>query len=184
MEDQNIIDLLEARAEEGLSALSEKYGAYCREILYRILGNPEDIEEALNDTWLRIWQSIPPAKPDNLRLYTGKCARNLALDRLRRQKAVKRGGELVRAEEELEIFAAPGGGPEEEALYRDRLRSLNEFLGTLDPEKRVLFIRRYWNLESVADLAKEFYTTERRVSGILHRVREKLKKKWKEEGLD
>ena len=184
MEDQNIIDLLEARSEDGLSALAEKYRPYCLEILLRILASPEDAEECLNDTWMRIWQSIPPASPGNLKLYVGKCARNLALDRLRRQKAVKRGGELVRVEEELESLVSPQAGPEEEALYRDRIRSLNAFLGELPTEKRVIFIRRYWYLDNIADLAEKFGCSERRINGILHRVREKLKKKWKEEGLD
>ena len=184
MEDQNIIRLLEARSEEGLSALSEKYGAYCREILRRILESPEDIEECLNDTWMRVWQSIPPTSPVSLKLYAGKCARNLALDRLRRERAVKRGGELTRVEEELEILASRGPGPEEEVLLQDRIRSLNAFLGELPTEKRVIFVRRYWYLDSIADLADQFGCSERRINGILHRVREKLKKKWKEEGLD
>ena len=99
-------------------------------------------------------------------------------------RLILRGGELIRVEEELESLVSPQSGPEEEALYRDRIRSLNGFLGELPTEKRVIFVRRYWYLDSIADLAEKFGCSERRINGILQRVREKLKNKWKEEGLD
>lgn len=71
MTDNEIIQMLAARLESGISARSEQYGAYCRQIALRMTGRPEDTEEIVNDVWLRAWGSIPPQKPTSLRHYLG-----------------------------------------------------------------------------------------------------------------
>ena len=128
MTDDEIIRLLEARRETALEALSAEYGGYCREIAYRLTGQPEDAEEIVNDLWLRVWESIPPQKPESLRHYLAKLTRNLAFDLLRKQRAEKRGGsELPLVLEELEN-CLPAGETPESALSAKKLgAAVNRF---------------------------------------------------------
>ena len=106
MEDWEILDLFQQRSEQAILELSRKYGPLCMKLAYNILGNIGDAEECVNDTYLAAWNSIPPQRPSNLRLFLGKITRNLSLDRYRRLHADKRGGgELPGLLEELESCA-------------------------------------------------------------------------------
>jgi RNA polymerase sigma-70 factor (ECF subfamily) len=73
-------------------AIGDKYSKYCRVIAVNILGNAQDAEEVLNDTYNRVWNAIPPQRPNNLRAFIGRITRNLAFDRLEKANAKKRGG--------------------------------------------------------------------------------------------
>lgn len=101
MEENQIIQLLFERNEDALAAVLQKYGRYCEIIVKNVLGNNTDADECVNDTLLDVWNSIPPNKPENLRTYVGKIARNNALDRLKRDTAKKRGGEMKAIVDEL-----------------------------------------------------------------------------------
>ena len=102
MEDAQIVALYWARDEEALRETDRRYGPYCRTVAGRILTAPEEVEECVNDTWLRAWNVIPPQRPTRLRAFLAKITRNLALDRLKAQTRAKRGGgEAALALEEL-----------------------------------------------------------------------------------
>ena len=92
MDDTAIIELFHQRDERAIRAADDAYGDYCRSISMRILGSPSDAEECVNDTFLREWNTIPPQCPAKLSLYLGRIARNLSIDRARKNKAAKRGG--------------------------------------------------------------------------------------------
>ena len=101
MTDEEIISLYFDRSEEAIDATQRKYDGYCRSILARLLGSPRDVEETLSDIWLKAWLSIPPNRPDDLKLYLAKIGRNLALNQLRERRAVRRGGGADAVLEEL-----------------------------------------------------------------------------------
>lgn len=105
MEDREIIDLFRQRPEEALSACSRLYGRYCRKIAENILHSPEDAHECVNETWLKAWNAIPPARPARLKAYLGRICRNIALDRYAAAHTQKRGGGAV--EIALEELAEP-----------------------------------------------------------------------------
>ena len=111
MEDQQIIQLYWDRREQAIWESDRKYGAYCRSIARRILAVEEDAEECVNDTWLHAWNAMPPQRPSILSAFFGKLARNLSLDRWRRNRAAKRGGDQVElALHELgDCLPAPAG---------------------------------------------------------------------------
>ena len=92
MSDEEIIALYFARDEQALAQTDAKYGPYCFSLANAILPSREDAEEALNDTYLKAWQSMPPKKPAVLRLFLAKITRNLAFSRWRNLTAQKRGG--------------------------------------------------------------------------------------------
>lgn len=181
MEDKRIIELYWLRSEEAISQTASKYGAYCRSIAWNILYNQEDTEECVNDTWLRTWDTIPPQRPKVLQTFLGKITRNLSLDRWRSNHAQKRDNGVLLALEELEECVPCGNSNMSEDLtIRD---ALNGFLRGLKPEHRKVFLRRYWYLSPVKEIAEDYKISESKVKMILLRTREKLKAHLESEGI-
>lgn len=174
----DIIELLERRSELGLELLKEKYTSYCYSIIYRLLQDHEQTEEALSDVWLQIWNSIPPARPQRLRAYLAKTARNTALHYLRYQDAQKRSGVTVLLDELSECIPDPRWERDTSEL-KELLRS---FVSDLSPEERRIFLRRYWYGADIRQIAQERGCTENRITGILFRTRKRLKKYLEKEG--
>ena len=154
MEDARIVELYWERDEAAIAESSAKYGGYCYQIAFRILALREDAEECVGDTWLRAWEAMPPSRPGRLDTFLGKITRNLSLDRWRALRAQKRWqGQAELALTELGDCLPASGGVEQEVEAAALAESLNRFLESLPQEKRVLFVRRYWYLCSVEELA-------------------------------
>ena len=185
MEDCAIIDLYWARNPEAISRTSEKYGNYCRAVARNILPDRRDADECVNDTWLKCWQSIPPQHPRSLKGFAGRIVRNLALSVRRADAAQKRGGGQVQlALDELSEVVSGGETPEG-ALDRQAFRAaLDSFLAGLPKDRRDLFLRRYWYLDSVEQLAKRFHMSKTQVTTTLHRLRGKLRAHLEQEGFE
>jgi len=176
MTDDKIIDLFWQRDESAVKELSAKYSGYLGVICGNILKNSEDREECLNDTWLRAWNSIPPQKPRNLRIYLAKITRNLAFDRYKRQTAAKRGsGDTELILEELENCISHIDNVEKTVISKEIGIAINEFLKTLSERDRNIFIRRYFFAESSETIAKRYALTVNNIMVILTRTRMKLK---------
>ena len=185
MDDNEIIQLFFARDEGAIQAAQRQYGAYCAAVAENILGDRETAEECVNDTWLKCWQSIPPQRPNSLKSFAGRIARNLALSALRAGTAQKRGGGQVQlALDELSEVVSGGETPEG-AMDRQALRAaLDGFLAGLPERSRSLFLRRYWYLDSVEQLAKRFGMSKTQATTTLHRLRQKLRVHLEQEGFD
>ncbi len=176
MTDDEIIRLLEARREQAVEALSKEYGAYCRQIAFRLIKQPEDAEEIVNDVWLRVWNSIPPLRPDSLRHYLAKLTRNLAFDLYRKQKAAKRGGEeLPLVLEELQGCLSTKETPESTLSAKELGEAIDRFLNSQSTHVQDIFLRRYFYSESITDIAVRYGMREANVRLTLSRTRTKLK---------
>lgn len=177
MDDPGIIALYFDRDERALTATIEKYDRYCRTVAQNILGSPEDTEECVSDTWLRAWNSIPPARPDDLRAYLAKITRRLALDRLEKNTAVRRGGHESPAplDELADILAAPDT-PDDDLSAAALSDDIDRFLRTQPTRAADLFVLRYFYGESVGALALRYGLRPNAVSALLSRTRKKLKK--------
>ena len=185
MEDGQIVQLFRDRNELAIHESAAKYGAYCTSIAVNILGNPADAEECVNDTWLKAWNAIPPADPADLKTYLGKITRNLAADRSRAMHRTKRGGgELPAVLDELGDIASGRDDALSPLLAEELLEEIRRFLTALPPEKRVMFIRRYWYADSIAAIAERLSVSENRVSVTLNRIREKLRDHLNRKGYD
>ena len=172
MNDAEIVARFWSRDADAVAAAEAVHGAFCRTLARNILGSDEDAEECVNDALFSAWNAIPPEKPRSLRAYLGKLTRNHALNRLERSRAGKRGGGA--ADAVLDELAEVLGGV--------LIRTINAFLGSLDPGRRLLFVRRYWYGESVGSLAARLGMGENAVSAALRRIRLKLKNYLKREG--
>ncbi len=184
MDEKQIIDLYFARSEQAISETDLKYGKYCRQVAYNILYNHQDSEECVNDTYLKAWTMIPPKRPNPLKVFLGRITRNLALDRWDWNRAAKRGGgEMATSLEELhECIPAPTG-TEQEIEHKELVRVLNEFLGRLPAERRKVFLRRYWNLSPIKEIASFYGLSESKVKMLLMRTRNALKDYLEQEGV-
>lgn len=183
MEDSGIIALYWARDQEAIRATSEKYGAYCGSIAQNILGNRADAEECVNDTWLKAWDSMPPQRPAVLSAFLGRITRNLSLNRYHIRAAAKRGGgEAPLVLDELAEVVSGGESVEGALDRRELIRAIDRFLERLPPEKRSIFLCRYWYFDPVAEIAARFGRTENSVAVILSRLRQKLRRELLEGG--
>ena len=184
MEDTEIIDLYWQRDQRAIDETHGKYGGFLAGIAWNILRSHSDAEECVNDTWLRAWNAMPPQRPGILSAFFGKLTRNLSLDRWRYNRAAKRGGPQVEmALEELgECLPAPGR-PEDHLEERETADLISRFLREQPQLDRVLFLRRYWYLDSVAALAERFSMNENTVKSRLHRTRLRLKEVLLREGV-
>ena len=174
MEDKRIIQLFFARAEDAIGALAKKFGARLLATARNILGTAEDAEESVSDTYLAVWNAIPPKKPDPLAGFVFKTGRNLALKKLRDRTAGKRDSRYDVPLDELAGCIA-GSSLEDEFDARLLGRAVDRFLNTLPRDSRIMFLRRYWFGDSVKDIARHFSLSENTVSVRLSRVRTQLK---------
>lgn len=184
MEDKGIIDLYWERSEKAISETAVKYGRYCFGIAFNILGNREDSEESVNDTYLAAWKVMPPRRPRLLAAFLGKMTRYISLDRWKKRTAEKRGGGVVPLLlNELEDCVAGAYNIEEEYLRKELIRKINHFLEGLPETERKVFVCRYWYMDSIADIGERFKFSESKVISMLYRTRKKLGKMLEKEGL-
>ena len=186
MEDAEIITLLFERSEDGIAAVESKYSKLYRSILKGILGDSEDAEECANELLLAVWNAIPPDSPEYLPLYLCKIARNIALNRYKKNRRKKRDVGVTFLIDELEEctpqFIDTSDELERLADAEIIKRSIDKLMDVLDAESRVLFVRRYVLGETVKELSVRFKLRERYISVKMHRAKEKLRIILEEEG--
>ncbi len=175
MDDKGIIKLFFERSEQAIAALSEAHGAFLASVARGILDDEQDVEEALSDAYLGLWNAIPPNDPDSLRGFACRVVRNCAIKRFQANRAAKRGRGYEVALEEIEGVFAAAGSPEEEVSAKETGELINQFLSQLDPQSRTLFVRRYFLGQSPGQIAGDLHLTSHYVSVRLHRIREKLR---------
>ena len=176
MEDANIVALYWQRDQGAITASDEKYGTLRHSLSFNILQTHEDAEECVNDTYLRTWNAIPPARPSAFRAWLGRIVRNLSLDRWKQSRTAKRGGDgmEVLLGEQDDCVPEPHGT--EKAMEDQEIASLiSAFLRRQSPESRVIFLRRYWYGQSVADIAAGMNCGEGKVKSALFRTRKALR---------
>ena len=183
MEDEKIIDLCFARSEQGIRELDNQYGAICRSLSYNIVNNRQDAEECVNDAYLGVWNTVPPARPSPLLAYLCRIVRNLSLKVYWKKNAAKRSSVYTIAMEEIEACVADRKTVEDEIEARELARIMEEFLDTLTLENRVIFMRRYWFSDSCRDIAGLMGLTEKNISVRLTRIRQKMRQYLMERGV-
>ena len=183
MEDRAIIALLRERDEAGLRAAGEAYGAYCRRLAENLLGSGEDAEECWSDALLRLWNAVPPEEPRSLRAYLLKLTRAAAIDRLRAEKAQKRGGgSMPLLLDELAECLPGGSDAESEVLARALGEAVGRWLRNLPARDRALFVGRYFRGDAPEDLARRLGMRANTVSAALGRCRRRLRAYLEKEG--
>ena len=178
MDDGRILDLFFARDQLALEETAAKYGLRLLSFARKLLPDPQDAQECLNDTYLAAWDRIPPARPQSLFAWLCRVLRNHCCDRYRRESTLKRSALVVELSQELEntLLSPPPG--EEEGLSE----LLDKFLRSLDKSSRILFVRRYFYAASWQELSAMTALGANTIAARLARMRKKLRKILLEEG--
>lgn len=175
MTDRQIIEMYWNRNESAISETAEKYGTYCYAIAFNILNDEEDSKESVNDTYIEVWNKIPPNKPNILKNFLGRIARCISIDRWRKKTAKKRGGgELPDVLEELSECITKSGNPINEMEKELLNETINDFIKKLKDTEQKVFLCRYWYAESVKEIAEQCGFSESKVKSMLMRTRKKL----------
>ncbi|MDO4410503.1 MAG: sigma-70 family RNA polymerase sigma factor [Akkermansia sp.] len=176
MEDEEIVQLYFDRDARAISATSDKYGSYCTTVAMNILGNYEDVEECVNEAYLKTWNSIPPHRPKMLSAFLGKIVRNLSFNRRKYNIADKRGGsELTDVLSELGDCVSGNDCAEKDYEYKELVSAINDFLKELSENKRNIFVCRYYYTDKISDIAERFNMKESTISMMLGKLRTKLR---------
>lgn len=185
MEDNKIIDLFWKRDESAIRETEITYGRYCRTIAFNILGDEEDVQECLNDTWLGAWNSIPPARPACLSAFLAKITRNLAISKYRAKYAKKRTGDrLSESLDELGECIPVSNDNVSQAIDRRILaEAINGYLDTCSEKQRKIFVRRFFYFDSIAEISQMYGIGQSDVKVTLMRMRRSLQKILEEEEL-
>lgn len=183
MDDRSIVTLFWKRDPRAVECTDQKYGPYCHQIAMNILNDREDARECVNDTYWDAWNAMPPNRPAVLSTFLGKITRRISIDRWRSRTAQKRGG----GEAEIalqELGECVSGIPSAEAAveHRELVAAIRSFLGKLPRTQRIIFLQRYWYLESVKGIAGKWGYTYEKTAAILRRTRLKLHDYLEQEG--
>ena len=182
LEDSKIISLFFERSEQAIRELDCKYGSAVKKTAANILDDRLDVEECVDDTYMKVWDNIPPQVPNPLVGFVCKIARNLAVNRYHANHAEKRNGKYDLILDEMEECIPSGTDIETEYEAKELSAAINRFLSSLSREDRFLFVGRYWYADSVTDLAAMTNDSANRISVRLFRLREKLRKTLVKEG--
>ena len=182
MDDKQIVALYWERSEDAIAQTKKKYGRYCHYIARNILYSDQDAEECVNDTYQKAWETMPPKKPELLSAYLGKLTRHIAINSYIHDHADKRSPGMQMILDEAEEFIPDPADSDisDEIHLRD---AINSFVASLTQEVRVVFVRRYWYMSSVKDIAKDYGMTESKVKITLMRTRNRFKEYLEREGI-
>lgn len=183
MKDCEIVALFFERSEQAIAELILKYETAIQKVASNILGNSQDVEECVNDTYLQVWNTIPPQKPESLGAYSCRVAKNVSLNRYHANTAQKRNSFYDAALDELEGTVSALASVESEYDAKELSEYINRFLKTLSYDDRYLFLRRYWYADPVSEIAERMRLKPHAVSVRLFRIRKKLQNYLKKEGM-
>ncbi len=181
MNDDKIIALYFNRDEDAIKETNIKYGSRLRNLSYKILQSEEDSKECVNDTYLKTWNTIPPTRPKYFYAYVAKICRNQSFNILDYKKALKRNADIISLSDEL-LNSIP-------SIINDDLdekefkKLINDFLRSISKDHRIIFIKRYFFLESIEEISKEYHYSNSKVKTSLYRTRMKLRKYLEENGV-
>lgn len=184
MDDNWIIEMYWNRDKQAIHETEQKYGRLCYRLADNILKLKEDAEECVNDTFMKLWNSIPDDRPAHFPAYICQIVKRLALSKLRYNKADKRAAENCVPYEELSEIVSGGADPEEASIMSELSESISEYLMTESKQNRIIFVRRYWYYDSAETIAEALNISPGTVWSVLSRMRKRLKKRLKKEGYD
>jgi RNA polymerase sigma-70 factor (ECF subfamily) len=180
MQDSDLIDLLKQHNQQGMDELLSHYVPFMRYIIAPILPDYHEREECLADMSMRVWEKIDlyDTERGNFKSWLSSLARNVALNHARKNRHLKEMHEMP------PDLPSPDADPEEQIIRQERIKALGNALQSLSSSERALFYRKYYYIQSTAQIASELGMTERAVEGRLYRLKKQLRRKLGGEGIE
>ncbi len=175
MDDSKILDLFFERSEEAIVELSKKYGSVCMKVSMNVLNNYTDAEECVNDSYLAVWNVVPPEKPNPLLAFVCRIVRNVSINLYKKKNAKKRKSNYYLCIDELENYVSGQDSFQDEHTKTELASYIDEFLDSLSALNRMIFVRRFWYMDSYTDIAKASGLREGTVRTRLSRIKAELK---------
>lgn len=176
MDDGNIINLFFERSERAIIELANKYGPVCFTVSINILNDRLEAEECVNDSYLAVWNNIPPQRPNPLLSFVCRIVRNISINRYKKNSAQKRKGNYELCLDEIENIVSNHSSVEDECSVAELTALIDEFLDSQAKTNRMIFVRRFWYLDSYKDIADASGLREGAVRTRLSRVKSDLRK--------
>lgn len=173
MDDTSIIELFWARNEDAIRETDASYGRKLNALAKKILLNREDAEESVSDTYMKTWEAIPPHRPQYFYAFLASVCRHLSLNKLDWSMAAKRKAEVVSLTDEMEL-CIPDSSHDRRMEGKELGRILDSFLESLPKDSRLIFLRRYWYVDTIAEIAQRYGMTESKVKMQISRTKAKL----------
>ena len=182
MDDAKIIDLFWARNEDAIQETDKADGRKLHVLSNKILNNREDAQECVSDTYMKTWEIIPPQRPKYYYAFLASICRHLSFHKVDWKLAAKRNAEVVTLTQEMEM-CIPDTSRDRELEGKELGRVMNAFLESLPKDTRLIFLRRYWHVDTIAEIAARYGMTESKVKMQLSRTRAKLRTFLESEGI-
>lgn len=173
MNDNDLIEMYFQRNERAVAITSDIYGGRLNCLAQNMLLSKEDASECVNDTYMKVWNAIPPERPQNFLAFIARICRNTCLNRIDYLNAGKRKAQIVELTRELEnCIASPDDNDSGDSAIAN---VISEYLHSISQSRRVIFVRRYWYSDSISDISARMNMKESAVKVTLHRTRKELK---------
>ncbi len=182
LEDEKIVDLLYVHDESGLEETKNKYESLLSSLAIGIVRNQDDSSECVNDTYLKIWNVIPPNKPQFYKAFICKIVRQISIDKYRYNHRKARNSDNVVMLSDLDYEISDNSSIEDQVSERQLINKINDFIGNLDIESQVLFVRKYFLFEETKSLSERFDINESNINVKLFRIKTKLRNYLEKEG--
>lgn len=183
MEDTQIVEMYLQRDEAAIARTAERYGARLRGVSMGIVQDAQTAEECENDTYLQAWDTIPPNEPRNyLYAFLARIIRHISIDRCRHRDRLRRSAYVQELTAELQTCVPCPEDVEKQMEAIALGQSINAFLRAQQDLPRRVFLRRYWYMDSIADISVRFGITQSKTKSILFRCRSALRKYLEKEG--
>lgn len=183
MEDNEIIELFWQRSQRAIAETDQKYGGRLQTLSMNILHDRQDAEECVNDTYHATWNTLPPERPNYFFAYLAKLARNFSFGKYDYYHAQKRCVTVVELSDEIENCIPAPNDLEQKLDSKEIGRIISTFLYEQSSGMRAVFVRRYWYMDPIKDIAEMFQISESKVKSILFRMRNKLREHLEEEDI-
>lgn len=190
LKDTEIIELLLQRDEEALKEIDLRFGSRLKCIIRNIIKDEEDVLECLNDVYMKVWDSIPPTKPDNLEAYLRVISRNVALDRYKtksRKSDIPRQVLFSIDDDNFPEQAGPELTDEtvEKTLKEEKIHDLLiAYTRAMPPNDQRLFVARYFYDMKIRTIANHTGMPVGTVKSALHRIKTGILAYLKKEGIE
>jgi RNA polymerase sigma-70 factor (ECF subfamily) len=161
--------------QEAFTQLVETYQRPVYNLCYRMLGDPDEAEDASQETFLRVYKSIKHY--DAKRPFTTwllSIAAHHCIDQLRKRRMV------VISMDSTPYLDPPDGlpGPEVSYYQMEDQKRVQALLKTLSPHDRAAVIMYYWYDFSYDEIAQSLALTPSAVKSRLHRARLTMAQSW------